>query len=223
MSIIQLPSTNKITVDYGRQPGYPKNEGDHRGVDFAFGPDPYAYLPEDGQVGLILNNGDDGNAAYAWAENRKHALCHLERFLVQPGYHKRGTKIGVIGDTGYAKGKHLHWAVQVDGFFVHPMTLVTGGRGAAEQLMDEKEIKAAFRTIMKRDVKNDDEWRPWLGKRFIEFADWAARQDEYKFVDDVVLRRYPNDQKVIADLRIQRIASVPTITVNGVEYAPKGN
>jgi hypothetical protein len=46
--------------------------------------------------------------------------------LVTDGqYCKEGKAIAIMGDTGRAEGKHLHWALKVGGVFVDPLKQVT--------------------------------------------------------------------------------------------------
>lgn len=202
MSVIYLPSPNKLGVRFGKQPGYSLNDGFHYGQDFMPGPDIYVYLPEDGQVGTVFNNGNDGNALYLWAENRKHALCHLERFLVQPGFYKRGTKVGIIGYTGYVEpagkaGAHLHWSVQKDGFFVNPMTLI-GGKGAAEPMLNEGDIHNIYLAGWGRKA-TDAELARYVGKPFRDaFYDDVKNQLEY-------LRKTSHDDDDAAVQEIKKI------------------
>lgn len=217
MSTIQLPSPNKLGTRFGRQLGYTLNNGFHYGLDILPGSDMGVYLPEDGQVGTVFGNGNEGNVLYLWAENRKHALCHLERFLVQPGFHRRGEKVGVMGYTGHVepegpKGCHLHYAVQVDGFYVDPLSLI-GGRGAADEPMTRQEavaiVDAFFGRFTERKVK-DTELEEYVQALM-------AGQPDKLFSKAVV---WDEVQRTIAR---RAGGQLPLdIEINGVRYAPKG-
>ncbi len=213
MSIIQLPSSNPITTEFGRILGYALNDGFHKGLDFSFGPDPYAYMPEDGNVGCVANNGNDGNAIYVWRDNRKHALCHLERFLVPTGsFQKRGTKVGIIGDTGYSKGKHLHYAVQVDSLFVDPRSLI-GGKGAVNNNMTRQEavavVDAFFGRFTERKVKDSE---------LEEYVQVLLDGQPDKLFSKAVI--WDEVQRTVA-----RRAGLPValdVQINGTVFVPKG-
>lgn len=119
------PASTSVTLGFGMQPGYTLNNGFHKGTDFSHSPNNVIYAPEPGVVKLYPNNGNDGNAIYMTVGNRKHAFCHLSKFLVTDGQAvKQGQAIGIMGDTGAAQGVHLHWAVRVDDNLVNPLTLV---------------------------------------------------------------------------------------------------
>ena len=119
------PATTDTTLLFGStdEPYNPNNP--HKGVDFSHSPDNKIYMPEDGVVNFKLNNGTCGNSIYIAADNRRHTLCHISKYLVPPGSpQKQGTAIAVMGNTGLAKGVHLHWVVRVNNQLVDPLTLV---------------------------------------------------------------------------------------------------
>lgn len=128
------PSNNPLGTGFGWQPGYPLNQdaqhpgmGFHKGQDFDHTPDNRVYMPEMGKVTCVKwdSKTSEGNVIYINVGNRRHALCHLEKFLVNDGdLITEGQPIGIMGNTGYAQGKHLHWAVSVAGELVNPLSLV---------------------------------------------------------------------------------------------------
>jgi len=43
----------------------------------------------------------------------KHILAHMAKVFVNPGkYVRKGQTIGIMGDSGWSKGKHLHYEVR---------------------------------------------------------------------------------------------------------------
>lgn len=119
------PATTPTTLGFGRQPNYPLNNGIHEGVDFAYTPDDTVYAPLQGTVIVKPMNGNDGNGVYMEQGDMLIGMCHLDRFLVNDGQLvNAGQPVGIMGDTGYADGKHLHFAVKVNGQFVDPLTLI---------------------------------------------------------------------------------------------------
>lgn len=50
---------------------------------------------------------------------------HLSKIAVKVGAAvKKGQLIGLVGDTGYATGPHLHLSVKIDGISVDPLSFV---------------------------------------------------------------------------------------------------
>jgi hypothetical protein len=137
---MRLPSYNAITLGFGSTNAPYSASNPHKGVDFAPDPDPVIYCPEDGQISLVLNDPSMGDSIHLWTENRHHAFCHTSKRFVSPGEQvKAGDRLGVMGHTGYVvpsgpAGTHLHWALAVDGQLVNPLSFVTGGKGAAENM-----------------------------------------------------------------------------------------
>ena len=163
---MQRPSKNVITLRYGAttDPYAPGNP--HIGVDFSSLPDDKIYMPEDGVVQLVPDDGTCGRSIHIMVGNRHHALCHTSKYLVKDNeFVNQGKPIAIMGDTGYAFGKHLHWALKIGGKFVDPIKQATNKkekevitRGRAIRLLrlarrgtDEKRIK----DLMGQD---EDKW-----------------------------------------------------------------
>lgn len=122
------PSQNAVTLPFGStDPPYSPGNA-HKGTDFAPSPDNRIYAPEAGQCVLRPDDGSCGRAIHMYVGNRHHAFCHTSRYLVAPGeYVQQGQAIAVMGDTGFAQGVHLHWALAINGTLVDPLSQVTGG------------------------------------------------------------------------------------------------
>lgn len=122
---MRKPSNSPVTLLFGATTD-PYSEGSpHNGTDFAYTPDNKIYAPFAGTVTLIPNNGRDGNGIYMHNGNQFHGLLHSSRYLVADGQTvQEGQAIGIMGQTGFAQGPHLHWAVKVDNQFIDPLTLV---------------------------------------------------------------------------------------------------
>jgi murein DD-endopeptidase MepM/ murein hydrolase activator NlpD len=54
------------------------------------------------------------------------AYFHLDKALAKQGSEvKKGTKIGTVGQSGYATGPHLHLSIKINGVSVDPLKFVT--------------------------------------------------------------------------------------------------
>ncbi len=121
------PSQNPVTLPFGAttppySPGSP-----HIGVDFSPLPDNKIYSPEAGAVECRPNDGTCGRAIHMFVGNRHHAFCHTSQYLVSDGQQvSEGQAIAIMGDTGFAQGVHLHWALTVNGTLVDPLSQVKG-------------------------------------------------------------------------------------------------
>jgi murein DD-endopeptidase MepM/ murein hydrolase activator NlpD len=94
----------------------------HRGLDIAARMRTPVIAPADGQV---LFAGD--RSGYGISVTVRHGFGletiygHLAEVLVKPGQRvTRGTRLGLIGNTGRSTGPHLHYQVQVNGQPVDP-------------------------------------------------------------------------------------------------------
>lgn len=122
------PAKTRVTVPFGATGNdYLGDIRVHRGVDFSFNPDRGVYMPEDGIVTCIADDGKRPEGSYIRivVGNRRHALCHLSSFLVSSGqFVTAGTKVAVMGDTGLAFGVHLHWALAIDNVLVNGLNYI---------------------------------------------------------------------------------------------------
>lgn len=146
---MQLPSTSPITPGYGfgstLSPYSPTNP--HKGVDFAYVPDDKVYAPFTGRVTVRPLNGNDGNAVYMQNGNQFHGLLHLQEFYVADGQLvQQGQVLGIMGETGLAQGRHLHWCVKVNGVFIDPMTLID--KEADMPYPTEEQVYKYFQTFV---------------------------------------------------------------------------
>ena len=73
---------------------------------------------------------DKSNRTWEWGNyiciktdsGQYHYYCHLASRAVKKGQRvKAGDKLGVMGNTGYSFGAHLHFEVLIDGVAVDPM------------------------------------------------------------------------------------------------------
>jgi len=128
---MRAPSNSPITLRFGdTDPPYSASFP-HKGVDFAYVPDNVIYAPFAGKVTQVPNNGNDGNGTYMTdPQGRFHGMLHASSYLVPNGSQvSEGQPIAVMGDTGFAQGVHLHWAVKEGNQFIDPLTLIEGGHG----------------------------------------------------------------------------------------------
>ena len=61
--------------------------------------------------------------------NTKTRYAHLSKVLVTVGEHvKRGSPVGLVGETGRTTGPHLHYEVRIGDQPVNPMKFITAGQ-----------------------------------------------------------------------------------------------
>jgi murein DD-endopeptidase MepM/ murein hydrolase activator NlpD len=97
----------------------------HTGIDFAVA-DGISYAADDGVVLITEFNVAYGNMTVidhgtVGGVHMTTLYAHQAAFGVRPGDHVvKGQPIGVIGETGYATGPHLHFEVRLNGGVVNP-------------------------------------------------------------------------------------------------------
>lgn len=96
--------------------------------------DDKVYAPEDGVVDSYRQRGvgrlNAGNCLRVNGAHGLHQFAHLSRSFVVPGQRvTKGQAIAVMGDTGYAFGKHLHYWVKTPGGYKYPPTLYSEAFG----------------------------------------------------------------------------------------------
>lgn len=165
------PSQNPLGLLFGATTSPYSSSDPHIGVDFLPDPDRAIYAPEDGKVTLVLNDPRMGDSIHIYAGANHHALCHTSQHFVQTGQQvKKGDRVGIMGDTGYAFGVHLHWALAVNNVLVDPLTKVTeGGNMYEEELVNRGDIDNAYSWWIGRKG-NDNDYASWEGKKWKDFA-----------------------------------------------------
>lgn len=123
-----FPSSGELFPNFGQRRIY-NNEVDslHSGVDISETWGAQVIASNSGRVVLANNLYFSGNTVVI-----DHGLClfsvycHLSRMGVKRGEMvKKGQIIGYIGATGRAVGPHLHWAVNVFGKSIDPLSLLS--------------------------------------------------------------------------------------------------
>jgi murein DD-endopeptidase MepM/ murein hydrolase activator NlpD len=102
----------------------------HTGIDFAAA-DGISYAADDGVVLITEFNVAYGNMTVidhgtVGGVHMTTLYAHQAAFAVHPGdLVVKGQPIGVIGETGYATGPHLHFEVRINGRTVDPAPFLT--------------------------------------------------------------------------------------------------
>ncbi len=154
----------------------------HRGTDFAYLPDDVVYAPMSGTVNVKPLNGDDGNAIYMARDDVFLGMLHLSRFLVsQNDVVKEGQPIGIMGETGRAQGRHLHWAAKVSGIYVDPLSLVTSKLNAREGVyMTTKNLVSNYFYYLLGRPADDAAYKTFVGQPPDVVFDAIVNSQEYK-------------------------------------------
>ncbi len=114
----------RVTSPFGSQESFRSHP--HRGVDFSWvtAEDPvYSMLDgvvhstslasSDCGIGVMIAHDTDGDGKY----NYYTRYCHLSTKFVNTGDQvMNGQKIGIMGNTGNSKGRHLHFEIRLDDF-----------------------------------------------------------------------------------------------------------
>lgn len=137
-NIINCPikdkNTVKVTSDFGKRKFYNKitkqyESNFHNGIDITGGNEIVSFLS--GIVTSTKNNVEGYSEKYKTGNyvtinhgnNLYSSYYHLKKdsVCVKKGdYIEKGTKIGLMGSTGHATGKHLHFGIKKDSKWVDP-------------------------------------------------------------------------------------------------------
>ena len=72
-------------------------------------------------------------------------IAHQSIFSVRSGTVEEGQQLGVMGETGAAKGAHVHHSLRVDGALVNPALYVNN---ESEEIMPtEQDVKYVFQVV----------------------------------------------------------------------------
>lgn len=173
-----------------------------KAVDHAYLPDEIIYAPEDGRIDSYQQRGsgtsDAGNCLRLAGATGMHQFAHCRSSLVQVGQTvKRGQPLAIMGDTGYAFGRHLHYWILTPNGYVYPPTLYKDSfiNQGGTMFQTIEEVKEAY-LMMRGKVGTDAEMRPWIGQskqRWIQVAK-AETDSVRKQLADVKLA-LANEQK----------------------------
>lgn len=124
-----LPLANNKNL--GSRFGEIRQTGDeqirHMGLDLTAPLGKSVYAMNDGMVTKNYIDPIYGNAILIdHGHGIFSAYFHLDKAIAKQGSEvKKGTKIGTVGQSGYATGPHLHLSIKINGVSVDPLKFVT--------------------------------------------------------------------------------------------------
>ena len=119
-----MPTKGTISGHYGRTVTGPNgNKISHPGVDIAAPEGTPIVAPDNSKVHFAGAAGTAGNLVeLITADGVKHRFMHMSKILVQQGAEvKKGQTVGLVGNTGFSRGAHLHWEKYASGKQVNPI------------------------------------------------------------------------------------------------------
>ncbi len=131
---------------------------------------------------------DRSNATWQWGnyvcikapDGRLYYYCHMRSRAVKAGDRVReGDKLGVMGNTGYSFGAHLHFEVREGTKSVSPEGILgIPNRTGTYALPARSEYEAAIDTLAQKGIINTPEY--WLAREKIDpyFAELIKRVAE---------------------------------------------
>ena len=128
---VALPLHGWESSPYGiRQDPFTGQVSRHYGVDIAAPMGSPVRSATDGVVRVATYDSVLGNYVEVGAQlGYSYVYGHMSRILVQPGaYITTGKVLGLVGDTGYATGPHLHFEVRKYGVPQNPKYYLPGIR-----------------------------------------------------------------------------------------------
>ena len=102
-------------------------KSNHTGVDMACPTGTPIYSSSAGTVAFVGYSNIFGNYVIIKHSKGYQTLYgHMSKIIAKKGQIvSQGTKIGLVGSTGYSTGPHLHFTVYRNGKLVDPMTIIT--------------------------------------------------------------------------------------------------
>jgi len=107
-----MPTNGRISGHYGRTVTGPKGTPvKHPGVDIAAPEGTPIIAPADGRVTFAGWANTAGNLVELITQDgHKHRFMHMSKIVATNGSQvKAGATLGMVGNTGYSRGNHLHW------------------------------------------------------------------------------------------------------------------
>ncbi len=98
----------------------------HTGIDMAVPKGTPIYASMSGKIAFVGWSNIFGNYVIINHENGYQTLyAHMSKTLAHKGqWVSQGTRIGLVGTTGYSTGPHLHFTVYKNGKLINPLTVL---------------------------------------------------------------------------------------------------
>ena len=156
----------------------------HAGIDLVCDTDSTVIATDNGKVITSRIVTDKSNKTWEWGnyiciqtdEGKRLYYCHLKERAVKTGdYVKTGAGIGVMGNTGYSFGAHLHFEVRQNNVPVNAAEYlgIKNQSGKAVSLNEGEKMtaeeKKAFEQLKKR-VESLEKDNQSLGQMFLQHS-----------------------------------------------------
>jgi hypothetical protein len=137
---MRKPTTNPVTQT-AAQHNYPA-------TDYSFQPDEWVYAAESGTItDVTLNAGDCGKRIILTAGANQYYMCHFQDVAVSVGQKvSEGQRLGIMGETGKAYGRHLHLVILVNGTRVADPDKWLNSKLTGASMLTATQVKAEYRT-----------------------------------------------------------------------------
>jgi murein DD-endopeptidase MepM/ murein hydrolase activator NlpD len=119
-----MPTKGTISGHYGRTVTGPNgNKIPHPGVDIAAPEGTPIVAPDGGTIKYAGWGNTAGNLVELITDDGvKHRFMHLSKILVKTNDSvKKGQTVGLVGNTGFSRGAHLHWEKYASGKQLNPI------------------------------------------------------------------------------------------------------
>ena len=145
----------------------------HAGIDLVCDSDKTVVATESGKVITSRIVTDKSNKTWEWGnyiciqtdDGKQIYYCHLEKRAVKTGdYVKSGTGIGIMGNTGYSFGEHLHLEVRKNNVPINAADYL----GIQNKIGTVVQLEAGENMTIYNDIADIPEWAKndilWLTK-----------------------------------------------------------
>ena len=125
--IVPISAGYRLTSKFGRRADpFTGAISNHTGIDMACPTGTPIYASMSGKVAFVGYSNIFGNYVIInHSKGYQTLYAHMSKIEAKKGqWVSQGTKIGLVGSTGYSTGPHLHFTVYKNGKLVDPLSLL---------------------------------------------------------------------------------------------------
>jgi len=203
---MRKPTTNRVTQT-AAQHGY-------EATDYSFQPDHWVYAPQAGTItDVTLNAGACGKRIILTVGSVQYYMCHFQDVAVNVGQKvAEGAKLGIMGETGTAFGRHLHLVILVNGVRVKDpdawLNSKIGTGGTVSRIPDQDNFywryNKAMLSIRGRNMPRTEFRKNFVGRTHLQMLETMLDNREATRATEAqqwALKNRAAVEKQIADLK----------------------